>query len=337
MIDPASGFRIIWHTIRSADHPLLAHLVVTRRCNLSCAYCNEYDDSSPPVPLDELKRRVRRLADLKTLLIACTGGEPLLHPDIGEVIREIRGHGIVPMITTNGYLLTEELIETLNEAGLQALQVSIDNVEPDESSAKSLAALNSKLHLLAERARFKVNINSVLGASDAQATDVVVIAERAVAYGFSHSVGFVHDARGTLRPLSATQRVAYHEVRKVSNTFLHWFNHQVFQKRVITGDPGNWKCRAGARYLYVCEDGRVYWCSQRRSQPGIPLESYSVDDIRAGFRTRKDCSSFCTVTCVRQVSVFDVWRRRQDLPDPAAWGKRSLQAEASPAGPVSRL
>jgi MoaA/NifB/PqqE/SkfB family radical SAM enzyme len=337
MIDPANGFRIIWHAIRSADHPLLAHLVVTRRCNLSCAYCNEYDDSSPPVPLDELKRRVRRLADLKTLLIACTGGEPLLHPDIGEVIREIHGHGIVAMITTNGYLLTEELIETLNEAGLQALQVSIDNVEPDESSAKSLAVLDPKLRLLAERARFKVNINSVLGASDARATDVVVVGERAMDYGFSHSVGFVHDARGRLRPLSATQRDAYHEARKESSVFLRWFNHQVFQKRVITGDPGKWKCRAGARYLYVCEGGCVHWCSQRRGQPGIPLDSYSVHHIRAGFRTRKDCSPFCTVTCVRQVSVFDAWRRRQDVPDPDVWSKRSVQAEASRPRPVSRV
>jgi MoaA/NifB/PqqE/SkfB family radical SAM enzyme len=337
MIDPANGLRIIWHVIRSADHPLLAHLVVTRRCNLNCAYCNEYDDASAPVPLVELKKRVRQLADLKTLLIACTGGEPLLHPDIAEVICEIRRHGIVAMVTTNGYLLTEQLIESLNEAGLQALQVSIDNVELAESSAKSLTVLDHRLRVLAERARFKVNINSVLGASDAQATDVVAIGERAAHYGFSHSVGFVHDGRGTLRPLSATQRLAYHEVRKVSRTFLRSFNHRVFQKKVITGHPGHWMCRAGARYLYVCEDGRVHWCSQRRGQPGIPLEKYDVDHIRRGFRTRKHCSPFCTVTCVRQVSVFDVWRRRQDLEDPRLRGARSAQTEPARPEPMSRF
>ena len=326
MIDPANALRIVWHAIRSADHPLLAHLVVTRRCNLSCSYCNEYDNSSPPVPLDALKMRVKRLADLKTLMIACTGGEPLLHPEIGGVIREIRLHGMVAMITTNGYLLTEELIEILNEAGLQALQVSIDNVEPDEASAKSLAILDSKLQLLVEHARFKVNINSVLGASEASAADVVAIARRARHLGFSHSVGFVHDARGALCPLSPRARLAYDGLGKVSDSFLHRFNRRVFQGKVINGRPGTWKCRAGARYLYVCEDGLVHWCSQRRGQPAIPIEHYGPAGIQAGFRTRKSCSPFCTVTCVRQVSAFDRWRGRQGLPDTEGSGRHIERA-----------
>jgi MoaA/NifB/PqqE/SkfB family radical SAM enzyme len=315
MIDPANALRIVWHAIRSPDNPLLAHLVVTRRCNLSCSYCNEYDSCSPPVPLDALKMRVRRLAHLNTLMVACTGGEPLLHPDIGVVIHEIRRNGMVAMITTNGYLLSEPLIDTLNEAGLQALQVSIDNVEPDESSAKSLAILDAKLRLLAEHARFKVNINSVLGASEASAADVLAIARRAGCLGFSHSVGLVHNSRGAMRPLDPRQRLAYHELGKVSDAFLHRFNRRAFQRKVINGKPGVWRCRAGARYLYVCEDGLVHWCSQRRGEPAIPIERYGAADIRAGFRTRKNCSPFCTVTCVRQVSVFDRWRGRQRLPD----------------------
>ena len=316
MIDPANGLRIFWHALRSTDHPLLAHLVVTRRCNLSCGYCNEYDRISPPVALDTLKRRVGQLADLKALMIACTGGEPLLHPDIGEVVREIRRHGIVAMITTNGYLLTEELIDTLNDTGLQALQISIDNVEPNEVSTKSLALLDPKLKLLADRATFKVNINTVLGVSEADAEAVVTIVRRAMSYGFSHSVGIVHDERGRQRPLSERQRAAYREVGRTSSAFLHAFNYHVFQRRLISGNPGRWKCRAGARYLYVCEDGLVRWCSQRRGCPGIPLGRYSVADIRSGFNSLKDCSPLCTITCVRQVSVFDDWRRRQFLPDP---------------------
>ena len=44
--------------IRSTDHPVLAHLVPTRRCNLSCTYCNEFDDFSQPVPTEEMFRRI---------------------------------------------------------------------------------------------------------------------------------------------------------------------------------------------------------------------------------------------------------------------------------------
>jgi MoaA/NifB/PqqE/SkfB family radical SAM enzyme len=309
LVDPAHGLRIAWHALRSRDHLLLAHLVVTRRCNLACAYCSEYDRHSMPVPLGALRSRVRELARLKTLMIACTGGEPLLHPDIGQVIREIRRCGIVAMITTNGYPLTPRLVDVLNAAGLQVLQISIDNVIPDEASSKSLALLEPKLRLLADRAVFRVNVNSVLGASEANAEDVVAVARRATSLGFSHSVGIAHDATGVSRPLSDRQRDAHRQVRRESNTFLHALNCWLFQKRLIEGSTDRWYCRAGARYLYVCEDGLVHWCSQRRGYPAVPLEEYDTAGIRKSFQTFKDCSPNCTVTCVRQVSMFDAWRR----------------------------
>ena len=62
------------------ERPFLAQLVVTRRCNLTCGYCNEYDDFSKPVPTEVVKARLDHLADLGTLVVTLTGGEPLLHP-----------------------------------------------------------------------------------------------------------------------------------------------------------------------------------------------------------------------------------------------------------------
>ncbi len=51
----------------STKHPVLAHIVPMRRCNLACTYCNEYDDFSPPVPIEEMLRRVDSLGDLGRL------------------------------------------------------------------------------------------------------------------------------------------------------------------------------------------------------------------------------------------------------------------------------
>ena len=45
-------WRMLWKGLASTDHPVLAHIIPMRRCNLACAYCNEYDDFSKPVPLD---------------------------------------------------------------------------------------------------------------------------------------------------------------------------------------------------------------------------------------------------------------------------------------------
>ena len=63
-----------------------------------------------------------------------SGGEPLLHPELDERIRRIRVHGIIATVITNGYLLTPERIQRLNHAGLEHLQISIDNVQPDDHS-----------------------------------------------------------------------------------------------------------------------------------------------------------------------------------------------------------
>src|SRR5438094_6818567 len=144
-------------------HPVLAHIIPIRRCNLSCTYCNEFDTFSKPVPAEEMFGRVDHLASLGTTIITLSGGEPLLHPELDEIIRRIRRHGVIAGLITNGYLLTPERIARLNRAGLDHLQISIDNVMPDEVSKKSLKVLDRKLEMLAQHAEFHVNINSVLG------------------------------------------------------------------------------------------------------------------------------------------------------------------------------
>jgi MoaA/NifB/PqqE/SkfB family radical SAM enzyme len=98
-------------------------------------------------------RRVDLLARLGTTIITISGGEPLLHPDLDEIVRCIRGYGIIATVITNGYLLTPERIKRLNRSSLDALQISIDNVMPDEVSKKSLKALDKRLQWLAEHAR----------------------------------------------------------------------------------------------------------------------------------------------------------------------------------------
>ena len=123
--------------LKSRHHPILAHLVPMRRCNLSCTYCNEYDDFSKPVPTALVQRRLELLAALGTSAVTLSGGEPLLHPGLDEMIRCIRRQGMLAELITNGSLHTPERIRKLNDAGLDHLQISIDNVVPDEVSKKS--------------------------------------------------------------------------------------------------------------------------------------------------------------------------------------------------------
>lgn len=317
-------FRFLAKGIVSTGHPILAHLIPIRRCNLACVYCNEYDDFSKPVPTETLFRRIDKLAALGTTAITFSGGEPLLHPDVEQLIGKVRSHGILAALITNGYLLTRERIQKLNEAGLEYLQISIDNLEPDEVSKKSLKVLDKKLRWLSELAEFKVNINSVIGGGIRTPEDALTVGRRAVELGFSSSLGVIHDGLGTLKPLRGTERRVYFAMKDLGKKGHTRVNG--FQRNLVDGKPNAWRCRAGARYLYICEDGLVHYCSQQRGYPAIPLEEYSKEDIRREYLTKKACADYCTVACVHQVSAFDHWRDPQTLDVKGAVRREAVQA-----------
>jgi MoaA/NifB/PqqE/SkfB family radical SAM enzyme len=303
--------RMIAKGLLSTDHPILAHIIPMRRCNLSCTYCNEYDDRSKPVPLETVGHRLDLLAGLGTTIVTVSGGEPLLHPDLDAIIAHIRrNHAIAGMIT-NGYLLTAERIQRLNQAGLDHLQISIDNVTPDDVSKKSLKVLDKKLQLLAEHADFHVNINSVVGGGIRTPQDALTIGKRTVALGFTSTVGIIHDGTGQLQPLSPEEREVYGAMRSLGKSSYAQINQ--FQDNIAHGRENQWRCRAGARYLYICEDGLVHYCSQQRGYPAKPLAEYTVADIRREFLTEKPCAARCTVACVHQVSYVDFWRAPQTI------------------------
>jgi MoaA/NifB/PqqE/SkfB family radical SAM enzyme len=308
------GAKMAARALASTDHPLLAHIIPMRRCNLACTYCNEFDDFSKPVPLEEMYRRIDKLGALGTAVVTISGGEPLMHPELDDVIRRIRANDMIAGLITNGYLLVAERIQRLNRAGLEWLQISIDNVNPDEVSKKSLKVLDKKLQLLAEHADFHVNINSVVGGGITHPQDALVIGKRAVELGFTSTIGIIHDDSGQLQPLNDEERRIYHEMQALEKSSFTRVN--AFQDNIAKGLPNDWRCRAGARYLYICENGLVHYCSQQRGYPGVPLESYTREDIRREYLTEKGCAPNCTVSCVHQVSIFDSWRAPQQPATP---------------------
>lgn len=306
----ARAAHAVARTARCSDYPLLAHIVPTRRCNLACRYCNEYDRTSPPVPLARLERWLDKLHDLHTSFVTCSGGEPLLHPEIARIIDGIRERGMMAGIITNGYLLTPERIAALNHAGLDYLQISIDNIEPDGTSSKSLRLLDRRLRWLAEYAEFDININSVLGASSTRPADARAIAVRAKSLGFSASVGVIHDATGRLKPLGSPERAVWDEFNGGTRAWTQLLRNFYagltgFQRNLVDGKPNDWRCRSGARYLYIAEDGLVSFCSQQRGYPGIPIDQYGVEEIRRHFASVKPCAPYCSIGCSHRVAALD--------------------------------
>jgi MoaA/NifB/PqqE/SkfB family radical SAM enzyme len=311
----AREWRMIFKGLTSTGHPVMAHIIPIRRCNLSCTYCNEYDDFSKPVPVDVMIERLDQLAALGTTIITFSGGEPLLHPELDRLIAHVRSLGIIAGMITNGYLLTPQRVEQLNDAGLDHMQISIDNVMPDEVSKKSLKVLDKKLQILSEYALFHVNINSVLGGGIHNPEDALTVGRRALDLGFTSTVGIIHDHAGQLKPIADRERDVFLAMKSFEKKNFSQING--FQDDIAHGRASQWRCRAGARYLYICEDGLVHYCSQQRGFPAKPLADYSRADIRREYITEKSCAPLCTVSCVHQIGYFDFWRDPQTIPSTA--------------------
>ncbi|HKY64464.1 MAG TPA: radical SAM protein [bacterium] len=290
--------------------PWFTQLVVIRRCNLSCAYCNEFDSSSDPVPLETLKARARKLKELGAYSINLTGGEPTMHPGLPELIRYCRRElkFLNTSMISNGFYLKKELIETLNEAGLQDMQISIDGVKPNDMTVKVLDSLRKRLGYLKEFAKFNVVVSGVIGSCPPEETFEVI--SYAKNMGFKPRVLLIHDKDGQVK-LSAEELAVFERIKKLIPRSFPEFSD--YRYEMIRTGSAPFKCRAGSRYLYVDENGLVSWCSQTRDAFSKPILDYTPEDLKREFYTYKSCQDKCTLGCVRSASQVDNWRR-QDKP-----------------------
>ena len=160
-----------------------------------------------------------------------------------------------------------------------------------------------------------------------------MVAHRAQELDFTSTVGILHDSQGQLKPLGTRETEIFEEIMAMGKRSFSRING--FQHNIARGKPNDWRCRAGSRYLYICEDGLVHYCSQQRGYPGVPLEKYTAEDRRREYFTRKQCAPHCTVSCVQQICVVDNWRDPQTL-EPAAAPPSSSESLVQLTGAGSR-
>lgn len=288
-----------------SDRPVLCFLTPTRRCNLSCGYCNEYDDTSLPVATSALRERITHLAKLHTALVTFNGGEPLLHPDLPALVAFVRECGMTPSINTNGFLLSRASIEAFNEAGLFMMQVSVDSVRPNLTTQKSLKTLRPRLELLSRYAKFRVRTNTVLGA--APASEALEVVRFVQGLGFGAKVALGRQPNGA-PSVSAEEYRSTHQVIQRMRGRHQGVLSEDFQQELLDHGSVQWKCRAGARYFHVCENGLVHLCGVRLGEGTKPLLSYAVADLREAFDTERPCAASCAVAYAHQTSALDRWR-----------------------------
>jgi MoaA/NifB/PqqE/SkfB family radical SAM enzyme len=285
-----------------SNAPLDAQLIVTRRCNLSCGYCSEYDNVSQPVETEVLKQRIDVLHNLGSVNITMLGGEPLLHPDIAELVR-YAGTKSNTSIVTNGFLLRNGVIQSLNEAGLNNLTVSVDTLQADPSRyiQKSFRSLKTRLARLQALAKFDVHVTAVL--CESSKDDFRELIDEIGGMGFRMSVNLIHNAKGYVT-ISGDPYVELYEDFYTKGKPFTFLDYE-YGRKLLAGETPDWKCRAGARYLYVDEHGLVQLCASQLGRLAKPILEYTQADLDANAQTYKGCEEGCSVGCAFRCSLVD--------------------------------
>jgi sulfatase maturation enzyme AslB (radical SAM superfamily) len=303
----------------SPHRPLFANFIVTRRCNLSCAYCTEFDHESAPVPLDVLRHRIDHMARLRVVIVSLTGGETLMHPQLGDVVSYVRERGMTAAVSTNGFLVTRRRIEELNAAGTWAMQLSLDGVHPTATTRKVLDLLRPKMELLARHAKFRVRVNTIFGAAPPE--ESLEALRASMAYGFEAKCSLLRNKDGSVVSFDARSREVYREIQRLQGRQSSLFD-ETFQDPLVRDGAARWKCRAGARYFHVTEHGTVDLCAKHVGSPGKRLEDYGEDDLRAAFDAPKPCAAHCAQAYAQQLARIDAWRPQPGAPYQHGGGRR---------------
>ena len=284
--------------------PIEAQLIVTRKCNLSCGYCTEYDSYSPPIPLEDLCRRIDALHRLHVVHITLLGGEPLLHPDIDKIVAYGRRRSTVS-ITSNGFLISDEIIEKLNAADLSHMQISIDSSRIDSTNfiQKTIKPLRPKLERLKEKATFDVHLATVL--CEQSKDDVGELYRDTSKIGLPLSLSLIHDETGHSLVSGEPYSQIWKDYGARNGHFTFSMIDYEYSRQLLEGKAPKWHCRAGARSLYVDEFGKVQYCHSQRGRLDKPVIYYTWNDIRTQSNLHKGCEEQCAVDCVFRTSQVD--------------------------------
>ncbi len=300
---------------------------VTYRCNFRCAFCHYWIDpmgDQPESTVADFQAGSRKLADLGALLISLAGGEPLIRPDLVDIVAAV-AEWHFPFVTTNGWFSTPELAADLFDAGLWGTSISIDYPDAERHDCRrgtpgafdrALAAVE---HFSAAR-RFKwqrVNWMAVLMEDNLDDIETMIrMAAERDAYFMVQPYG--------VRKTGAT-RFAHADDGRVSQTLLalrqrypNFLSNPYFLSRFDAAlDGGVPGCRAGRGFFSIDSTGDVAVCVEERARPVANLFEHSAAEIVQRLRndtTPRHCTA-CWYNCRGEIeSLYDPWGMVMSLP-----------------------
>lgn len=285
---------------------------ITRRCNLACPHCYTAaaasDQAIPELSTEQCRRIIEDIARLGAEIIGWTGGEPLLRRDLEDLIAFAKSLGIRSTLTTNGLLLTESRAASLKEAGLVAVQVSLDGSTPARN-AKIRKCFESDFELILNGVRnsqklgMRTNLAMLLSAETLEDALPYLDLARELGINIVRFCGFVPAGRGKKSEIA--QRFLFSKtdlarLREFVETALESEKPRVlFDPAFGSMPPGHFfhKCFAGTGQLYLDTLGNVYPCTAMINPQYLVgnIHTRSIEDIYKdeGMRPTSNFSETC--------------------------------------------
>lgn len=304
--------------------PLNVHWELTNVCNLNCVHCYQQDDShNRSLPSSgTLATIAQRIIDASVFEVTITGGEPLLVPQLRELIRSFNEHGVRPHVTSNGMLVSDEVADWLASVDV-TFQVSLDAADPDvhnrlRGSKRAFSAATAGVRRLVERG---VNVSIAYCAMPSNLGQVAAVVDVADGLGVGRvCIGEVLPYFGPVDRRTGLQfdPSSYADfVAGLTELKDHYAPRVEVAVALMSGhahDPAlrDAPCTALARDLAILHDGWAYPC------PFVRSPEYRLGNLLTQ-------------------SIADVWsgevaRRFRD--ERAAGAPKHCTTHGSPSGPI---
>ncbi|HAJ79286.1 MAG TPA: hypothetical protein DCO75_05900 [Fibrobacteres bacterium] len=269
--------------LRIGKGPRFASLFVTRKCNCACHYCKSIYQPHTDITLEQWKAIIDRLHEWGVRIFSLTGGEPLVRPDIADIVEyiSVNKKSICWMISNFGKM-DAQMIDRLSIAGMQFITCSFDSLEGE--CAKSDRSVLDLLSYAKQKGMIASTLTVITDNNLKQIPDMVKeVTGRGLMFDmglFQHVGGAFSPSDKTLKPKSMDElKTVLETIKKYKlKTGLVSPSWTYLNENLILYDKMGWKCNSlRDSYLVVNNNGALMTCQEYADGPQV-LEIKNLGD-----------------------------------------------------------
>jgi len=281
--------------------PVQVAVQVAEACDAKCTYCPRKQDSEAAISLEDFILILDRVKKLGAGYFNITGGEPLIWKPLIPALALLHQSSISAFVSTNGFSLNDALTDQLGEAGLDALNVSLDGIEPSSISPKTLAnhdaGFSKRLFHLKREYGTRVSINGVITEENIDQIPLLIAYARDNDFMLSFGLA-VQDLTSVMN--KPVLPVIPEKIRKLIRL--------AFKDKVLV-EPLEYFSNPfapcyDAKKTSICIDPKMelIYCFKTKGRSGIYVKDLTQETLAKyleGFKANSDiCNPYCVANCL---------------------------------------